>query len=276
MKAKAFRWLVATVVTLTVLLIAPGAFAQVVTVNFIDPPITSICANSQKVFIIGCEIVTAPSGLDMLSAFSIRFHNEKPFAVSRVNVYQILQGTGIPILRAGHNMTDLPLTNGEEYTILNVNAPFSPGTIDTILVEFDVNHDSVAAHPEEYDGTGVQFCLAEGGLTFLSAGGIFPPEEYCPIGFDPGPPPSGYRVVFNTWPKCGDVDGNGEVNVADAYYVLAYIFGLGPEPLDISGGDVDCSGRVNLADCVYLIAHIFRSGAKPCANCDLKLTKTSN
>jgi len=63
---------------------------------------------------------------------------------------------------------------------------------------------------------------------------------------------------------CGDADGSGAVNIADAVYLIAYVFG-GPAPDPLESADVDCSSSVNLADAVYLIGYIF--GANP-ASCD--------
>lgn len=63
---------------------------------------------------------------------------------------------------------------------------------------------------------------------------------------------------------CGDVDGNGGLNIADAVYLIGYIFGSTPAPTPLESGDVDCSGGINMSDVVYLIAYIFGSGPPPC------------
>jgi len=69
-----------------------------------------------------------------------------------------------------------------------------------------------------------------------------------------------------TW-ICGDVDGEGTVNIADVVFLIDYIFMGGAAPQPISLGDVDCSGSINIADVVRLIAYIFSHGAAPCAGC---------
>ncbi len=66
---------------------------------------------------------------------------------------------------------------------------------------------------------------------------------------------------------CGDADGNDIVNISDAVYLIAYIFGGGAEPSPLLAGDVDCNGLVNISDAVYLIAYIFGGGQAPCAGC---------
>jgi glutaredoxin-related protein len=66
---------------------------------------------------------------------------------------------------------------------------------------------------------------------------------------------------------CGDADGNDIVNISDAVYLIAYIFGGGPVPDPLLSGDPDCNWIVNISDAVYLIAYIFGSGDAPCAGC---------
>jgi hypothetical protein len=68
-------------------------------------------------------------------------------------------------------------------------------------------------------------------------------------------------VVF----VCGDVDLSGSVNVADAVYLVMFIFGSA-EPPPLYAADVDCGGSINVADAVYLIRFIF-GGPPPCDGC---------
>lgn len=63
----------------------------------------------------------------------------------------------------------------------------------------------------------------------------------------------------------GDADGSGIVNISDAVYLIAYIFGGGEPPNPSLAGDADCNGIVNISDAVYLIAYIFGGGNEPCA-----------
>lgn len=69
---------------------------------------------------------------------------------------------------------------------------------------------------------------------------------------------------------CGDADGNEIVNISDAVYLIAYIFGGGPAPDPLIAGDADCNGIVNISDAVYLIAYIFGGGPAPCEGCPKK------
>lgn len=62
----------------------------------------------------------------------------------------------------------------------------------------------------------------------------------------------------------GDANGDWQVNVGDAVYLINYIFksGLAPAiPRWRANPNGDAS--INVGDCVYLITHIFKSGSPP-------------
>lgn len=67
--------------------------------------------------------------------------------------------------------------------------------------------------------------------------------------------------------KCRNANRNEIVNISDAVYLVAYIFGGGPAPDPLLSGDVDCSEIVNISDAVYLIGYIFGGGPEPWAAC---------
>ncbi len=66
---------------------------------------------------------------------------------------------------------------------------------------------------------------------------------------------------------CGDADGSQGTSIADAVYMINYIFSGGPAPVPLAAADCDCSGAVSIADAVYMIEFIFNGGPAPCANC---------
>jgi len=61
----------------------------------------------------------------------------------------------------------------------------------------------------------------------------------------------------------GDANADGDINVADAVFIVAYVFKGGPAPEPPYGGDADCDGAVNVADAVYLINFVFKGGLAP-------------
>ncbi len=73
--------------------------------------------------------------------------------------------------------------------------------------------------------------------------------------------------LLNGESGCGDADGSGSVSIADAVFIINFIFGGGPAPGVTGFADVDCSGNISIADAVYLINYIFGGGPAPCANC---------
>jgi len=64
----------------------------------------------------------------------------------------------------------------------------------------------------------------------------------------------------------GDANGDGQINVGDAVYTIAYVFtgGSPPTPYDPCSGDANCDGQCNVGDAVYTIAYVFSSGPPPC------------
>jgi len=64
----------------------------------------------------------------------------------------------------------------------------------------------------------------------------------------------------------GDANYDRVANLADAVYLVAYVFRGGPAPRPmLSSGDANCDGSVNLADAVGIINYVFNGGAEPCA-----------
>ncbi len=61
----------------------------------------------------------------------------------------------------------------------------------------------------------------------------------------------------------GDANSDGSINIADAVYLINYIFKAGPAPESIYQGDADGSGSINISDAVYLVNYIFKSGPPP-------------
>jgi hypothetical protein len=67
---------------------------------------------------------------------------------------------------------------------------------------------------------------------------------------------------------CGDANGDDEVNVSDAVFIINYVFVSGspvPDPLCIA----DCNGDndANVSDAVYIINYVFVGGPPPQPDC---------
>ena len=61
----------------------------------------------------------------------------------------------------------------------------------------------------------------------------------------------------------GEVNGDGNVDLSDAIFVLDHLFLGGRAPECRDAGDTNDSGAVDLSDAVYLLAHLFLGGPAP-------------
>jgi hypothetical protein len=62
----------------------------------------------------------------------------------------------------------------------------------------------------------------------------------------------------------GDVNSDQNIDIADAVYLISYIFYVGNAPESLSIADVNCDTIVNLVDIIYRINYVFRGGNDPC------------
>jgi RHS repeat-associated protein len=61
----------------------------------------------------------------------------------------------------------------------------------------------------------------------------------------------------------GDCNADGQVNIADAIYLLAHLFSGGEDPLCFDAADTNDDGTINIADAIYLLAFLFSGGSPP-------------
>lgn len=62
---------------------------------------------------------------------------------------------------------------------------------------------------------------------------------------------------------CGDVSGNGAINILDVIYLISYIYKGGTAPTDTLAADVNNSGNINILDITYLISFLYKEGPDP-------------
>jgi len=60
---------------------------------------------------------------------------------------------------------------------------------------------------------------------------------------------------------CGDGNCDGRITVADATYLISYIYREGTHP--IGDGDVNVDGRITVADATYIVSYVYRGGPPP-------------
>ncbi len=62
----------------------------------------------------------------------------------------------------------------------------------------------------------------------------------------------------------GDANGDGEINLGDAVYVVNYVFAAGPPPVPIpASADSNCDSAVSIADAVMIVSYVFKNGPPP-------------
>jgi hypothetical protein len=61
----------------------------------------------------------------------------------------------------------------------------------------------------------------------------------------------------------GDANDDGSPNIADAVFILMYLFNDGPAPRCARGGDANGDTGTDISDPVFLLAHFFGSGPPP-------------
>jgi len=69
-----------------------------------------------------------------------------------------------------------------------------------------------------------------------------------------GPPPEFKR---------GDANGDGSVDVADAVFLLQYLFGGGPSALCEDSADTNDDGGLDISDAVAILVYLFGGGSIP-------------
>jgi hypothetical protein len=62
---------------------------------------------------------------------------------------------------------------------------------------------------------------------------------------------------------CGDLNSDGQFNVGDPIFLIAFIFAGGTEPENFWLGDANGDGDVDIGDAVYMLVNIFQFGPDP-------------
>ena len=85
-----------------------------------------------------------------------------------------------------------------------------------------------------------------------------------------GSKPSHYVAAWTkTGPCCegirGNIDGSGdgEINISDVTYMVAYMFKKGTPPPCYAEANVDGLGDIDIADLTFLVSYMFKSGSEP-------------
>ena len=71
-----------------------------------------------------------------------------------------------------------------------------------------------------------------------------------------------YSVKISSGQR-GDANGDGQINVSDALYMLNYLFRHGSPPVSFEAGDANCDDDHGALDVIFLLNYLFRFGPAP-------------
>jgi hypothetical protein len=95
---------------------------------------------------------------------------------------------------------------------------------------------------------------------------FFPPAGEFSI-FDPSSasivPEFIQSRIFVSLDMYGDANGSGDINLADAVYLVNYVFKGCRPPIPVESGDANRDNSVNVGDVVCIINFVFRGGSGP-------------
>lgn len=117
-----------------------------------------------------------------------------------------------------------------------------------VSIHFQAGPASLATAAMWLDSVSI---IPGGGVIFLDINGM------------PKTPAFSTALTWMVKAVCGDANGDGQVNVADAVFLISYVFRSGSPPRLLAGADVNRDGDVNVGDAVYLINYVFRGGSSP-------------
>lgn len=108
----------------------------------------------------------------------------------------------------------------------------------------------------------IETALEIGSYTY----GVYPDSFYVYSSSATNSPQKLY-VNMQVWRYHGDATWDLKINIADAVYIVNYLFkgGPAPKPTFITG-DCNCDGFVKIGDAVYIVNYVFLGGNAPCGN----------
>ena len=62
---------------------------------------------------------------------------------------------------------------------------------------------------------------------------------------------------------CGDINADGQLDIADLTHIVAYFFQGGPEPANLWAADCDGNGQIDISDLMCFIRYMFEGGPDP-------------
>lgn len=123
-------------------------------------------------------------------------------------------------------------------------------------VNYSIVNDTLKIIFHSFEGVPIP-CEATYLMQIFYDGDLPEPAFMAAAGFDAQPVNVTNRLM-------ADANTDDMVNVADAVYVINYVFKNGPVPDPLEIADANCDGQANVADAVYVINYVFKGGPGPC------------
>lgn len=171
----------------------------------------------------------------------------------------------------GINVKTVGDINGDDMTELLVGAPYRwdgggevpPGPGEAFLFTLgtiDTDGDGV---PDQCD-----VCPGYDDNVDDDADGLANGCDNCPQDYNPGQEDMDENGIGDACQYiCGDANGDGQVNVGDAVFLITFVFKGGAAPDPVCSGNANGDTDTNVGDAVYLIAFVFKSGPAPVGPC---------
>ena len=71
------------------------------------------------------------------------------------------------------------------------------------------------------------------------------------------------EIIPELFFRRGFLNDDDSVNIADASFLLSYLFNGGDHPQVLEAADINDDGRTDLSDALFLLRHLFRDGPQP-------------
>lgn len=150
--------------------------------------------------------------------------------------------------------------------VANLGCEATGSDIDLLWVNGDADYDSIEIFRDGVplatlpgSSTGLSdLALADGTYLYsviATRAGLASTAVQCTVTIDTGPQATQFIRA--------DANGDGGVNLADAIYILAYLFSTGTGQTCLDALDPNDSGAIDVADAVYLLAFLFSAGDAP-------------
>ncbi len=91
--------------------------------------------------------------------------------------------------------------------------------------------------------------------------------DNCPDIANPNQADSNSNGIGDACESCcvlrGNINGEGDIDVSDVTYLVAYAFKQGPPPLCTEEGNTNGEGEIDVSDVTFLVAYAFKGGPAP-------------